>query len=193
MFTKLCRSAIAIISTTMLLLAGCQASTTSLTPQIELSSTITLTTTATKSQPATPTTEMEPTPTELPIGPGVEWDLVVVGDSSIWQLANAYAIQIEKDLGVRVRPHDITPGGLTASKVLHSLQVGDTLPELPDTLREAEVVVMFVNPLESIDSENPLDLAGCFFAYSAPGSCSMDSLIRCSIRYRSAVNARAKI
>jgi hypothetical protein len=118
---------------------------------------------------------MEPTPTELPIGSGVEWDLVVVGDSSIWQLANAYAIQIEKDLGVRVRPHDITPGGLTASKVLHSLQVGDTLPELPDTLREAEVVVMFVNPLESIDSENPLDLAGCFFAYSAPGSCSMDS------------------
>jgi hypothetical protein len=93
----------------------------------------------------------------------------------MWQLADAYAIQIEKDLGVKVIPHNVTPGGLSASKVLRSLQVGDTLTELPDTLREAEVVVMFVNPLESIDSENPLDLIACFFGYSEPGSCSMDS------------------
>jgi len=162
MFTKLCRRAITLISTTFLL-AGCVASATSLTPHIESSATI------------TPITEIEPTPAELPTGPNVEWDLVVIGDSSMRQLANAYAFQIEKDVGVMVIPHDVTPGGLTASKVLRSLQIGDTLTELPDTLREAEVVVMFVNPLESIDHKNPLDMAACFFAFKAPGSCSMDT------------------
>jgi hypothetical protein len=52
-----------------------------------------------------------------------------------------------------------------------------TLQRLRDALRDAEVVVMFVNPLDSVDPEKPLDLDACF-AFGAPQHCSSESFDR---------------
>ncbi len=120
------------------------------------------------------TPEVSPTPYELPTGPDAEWDLVVIGDSSMWKLASPFAAQIEKDIGINVVTHDITPGGLEAGKVLESLRTGEPMSSIPNTLREAEVVVMFVNPMKSIDPENPHDFGSCFGSME-PGPCSMDT------------------
>lgn len=110
----------------------------------------------------------------LPQGPDAVWNLVVIGDSSLWELGDALAAQIEKDVGVQVEFEDFTVGGLSAGEVLEVLQTGKSqnfkLEKLPASLREAEVVVMFVNPNQSIDPENPLNLDGCFFA-KLPESC----------------------
>ena len=122
----------------------------------------------------TPTPDLSPPPLQLPMGPDAQWDLVVIGDSSMWRLANAYATQIEHDLGVRVLVHEWTIGGLEAGKVLQALQTGEMLFGLQDKLRDAEIVVMFVNPRLSIDPDKPLDLEGCF-VYKMPGDCGMDT------------------
>ena len=168
MFNKQYRRSIVILSTILVFLTGCNASTPLIDPKTDSSSE------SPTIIPFTLTPDVSPTPIQLPTGPGVEWDLVVIGDSSLWKLADAFAAQIEKDVGVKVIVHDITPGGLSAGKVLRSLQVGDTLTNLPDRIKDAEVVVMFVNPLESIDPENPLGLEACFY-YTAPESCGMES------------------
>jgi hypothetical protein len=125
-------------------------------------------------------TPVAPTPTraELPAGPEAEWNLVVIGDSTLWGLAEAFAAQIERDVGVQVAYNDCTVGGLSAGAVLKALETGESsnrkLASLPEWLAEAEVVVMFANPEDSIDPEVPLDLEDCFY-YRAPGLCSPES------------------
>jgi lysophospholipase L1-like esterase len=102
------------------------------------------------------------------------WDLVVIGDSSLWGLADAFAAQIEADVGVKVVSHDATVGGLSAGTVLAALH-SEGPPstrlekELADDLRQAEVVVMFANPEDSMDAEKLKDLESCISA-SAPKS-----------------------
>jgi len=110
----------------------------------------------------------------LPRGPFAVWDLVVIGDSSLWELGEAYASQIENDVGVDVALHDFAVPTLSAGEVLSTLQTGKParaeLGHLAAALEDAEVVVMFVNPIHSVDPANPLGLDGCFMA-SAPASC----------------------
>ena len=36
----------------------------------------------------------------MPTGPDAVWDLVIIGDSSMWRLGDALASQIEEDVGV---------------------------------------------------------------------------------------------
>lgn len=114
----------------------------------------------------------------LPSGPGAVWNLVVIGDSSLWDVGEAYAARIEKDLGLKVEVADYTINAATAGAVLATLQTGKTesfqLEGLPAALKEAEVVVMLANPEESIDYKKPLDLNGCFFA-QAPRSCGPET------------------
>jgi hypothetical protein len=113
-------------------------------------------------------------PSGLPQGPDAVWHLVVIGDSSLWGLGEAFAAQIEKDAGVKVVVEDFAHTASSAGEVLQVLQTGKSpnlrLEALPAALRDAEVVVMFVNPEDSVDPEKPLNLDGCF-AYSAPSSC----------------------
>ncbi len=122
-----------------------------------------------------------PPPADLPGQPQDTWRLVVIGDSSLWGLGVAYAAQIEKDVGVKVTLYDITPGGLSAGEVLQALQTGKSpnlrLERLPQALREADVVVMFVNPEDSIDPAKPLDLDGCL-QFEAPKACGPESFER---------------
>ena len=102
------------------------------------------------------------------------WDLVVIGDSSLWGLAETLAAQIEADVGVKVVSHDATVGGLSAGTVLAALH-SEGPPstrlekELASDLRQAEVVVMFANPEDSMDAEKLKDLESCISA-SAPKS-----------------------
>jgi hypothetical protein len=114
------------------------------------------------------------TSTEIPKGPDAVWDLVIIGDSSLWELGEAYAAQIEKDTGVQVKLEDFANEAGSAGEVLEVLQTGESgnmrLENLPEVLKEAEVVVIFLNPEDSILPENPMDFNGCF-AFTAPKSC----------------------
>ena len=122
----------------------------------------------------TPTATPSPQPT-MPVGPDVVWDLFIIGDSSLWKLGKAYAAQIEKDVGVQVVLHDNSNNRSSAGAVLKVLQAGSTPQDnLPDALRDADVVVMFVNPEESIDPQYPLDIEQCFL-FKAPASCTPES------------------
>ena len=122
---------------------------------------------------------------QLPTGPEAEWDLVVIGDSSLWGLRRALAAQIEADVGVKVVSHDCTVGGLSAGRVLQALRTGESanpkLAALPDLLKDAEFVVMFANPEDSMDPEKLKDFEMCFHyrAVENPAeSCSPESFER---------------
>lgn len=120
-------------------------------------------------------------PKTLPEGPGAEWNLVVIGDSSMWELGEALASQIEKDRGVKVILNDFALPSLSAGKVLEALETGKSanarLEQLPAAVKEAEMVVIFLNPLDSVDPANPLDLYGCF-TESQPKACGMETFAR---------------
>ncbi len=112
---------------------------------------------------------------ELPQGSDAVWDLVIIGDSSLWELGEAYATQIEKDVGVQVELADYANVAGSAGEVLGVLRTGGAmnlrLDKLPETLAEAEVVVIFLNPADSSRPANPLNMWGCF-NYQPPASCS---------------------
>lgn len=115
---------------------------------------------------------------QMPKGPNAVWHLVVIGDSTLSGLANAFAQQIEKDVGVQVVPEDWTSASLMAATVLQMLQTGNTSGSasegLPGALKDADVVVMSVVPWGSVVPGKPLDLNGCFYA-SAPKSCGPET------------------
>jgi hypothetical protein len=119
------------------------------------------------------------TTTELPQGQDAVWHLVVIGDSTLWGVGEAFASQIEKDIGVQVVLEDFSLGGLSAGEVLEVLQTGETLSfqlqKLPTALRDAEVVIMFVNPVNSIDPEKPLKIMACLDVSQADTSCAPET------------------
>jgi hypothetical protein len=121
------------------------------------------------------------TPKTLPAGPNAVWDLVVIGDSSMWELGMAFASQIEEDNSVKVVLDDFALPSLSAGEVLEVLETGKSvrarLEDLPAALRKAEVVVMFVNPVNSIDPAMPLNMDGCFF-YQQPEACDMENFAK---------------
>jgi len=130
-----------------------------------------------------PVPEAAPSPLPAPTEPaqesGDQWHLVVIGDSSLWRLGKAFAAQIEKDLGVEVVLADYALPELSAGQVLADLQretppYGRMRPEFAEDLRQAEVVVMFVNPRDSVDPGKPLDLEGCFTS-RLPAACSPEA------------------
>jgi hypothetical protein len=112
----------------------------------------------------------------MPTGAKAEWNLVIIGDSSMWELGDAFADQIEQDLGVKVVVDDFALPALSAGRVLEALETGKSanyrLEKLPDALKTADVVVMFVNPEDSNDPEKPLNFSGCFSG-AQPADCPM--------------------
>ncbi len=128
------------------------------------------------SVPVPPTQVPVPTPTvfEMPLGSGETWQLVILSDSTLWGVGEVLADRIEKDTGVTVEYIDYALGDISAGKVLTALQAGESpnwrLDKLPNILRDAEMVVMFQNPRDSIDPENPLGLEECF-ASLLPKNC----------------------
>jgi len=114
----------------------------------------------------------------LPVGPGAEWDLVIIGDSSMWELGEAFADQIERDTGVTVTVHDFANNAASAGEVLSVLRTGKSTNSrnegLPDAIKTAEILVMNLNLEESIDPQNPVNLDGCFLMMT-PGNCSPEA------------------
>jgi hypothetical protein len=113
---------------------------------------------------------------EMPTGADVTWNLVVLGDSSFWELGKAYAEQIHQDVGVQVEVYDYAIGSFSAGQVLDILNGGQTssqqLRNLPGDLANADVVIMFLNPNLSETPDYPMDFGGCFSeTASQVGSC----------------------
>ena len=105
------------------------------------------------------------------------WDLVWISDSSGWGVAEIYAAMIEEDTGIQVNLHDNWMGGLSAGDVYHALQGGPTpnlrLRQLADQIREAEVIVFYANPDQSIDATHPGDW-DCVSQRNYVNSCEME-------------------
>jgi hypothetical protein len=109
-----------------------------------------------------------------------EWDLVVISDSSGWGIAEKLAPMFAEELEIQVNAIEVSKGGLTAAEALHALKGEDTthnakFQALPETIKNAEIVVFFANPVESIDSENPGDWE-CYSEVDAyVKSCSLET------------------
>ena len=78
--------------------------------------------------------------------------------------AELYAEPIHESLGKEVEIHNLSIGGLPVGLVLRALcQEGQEahldLTKLPELIAEAEVIVFYANPEESITEENPGRLA----------------------------------
>ncbi len=95
-----------------------------------------------------------------------EWDLVVIGDSSMFQVGEALGAAIEAEVGVTVNVYDATIGGLPAGKVLAALEdpastYNPKLKNLSENLQKAEMVVFHLNPEESVSEAQPFNSANC--------------------------------
>jgi len=121
----------------------------------------------TEAPPPTPT-PAPPTPTPVPFEALTEWDLVVLGDSSVSGLGEAYAKLIEEDLGVKVTLHDY-PMAMSMGVILRALR-GDSggsfqrqkWPQLVG--QDAEVVVLWGNPWDSVGEEAGAAVGTCVMA-----------------------------
>ncbi len=77
--------------------------------------------------------------------PGEPWDLVYMTDSTGWGVAAAYGQLAEEALGVEVRIHDLTKGGLSAVRMRELLDIA----LYAEDFAEAEIIVVFGNPVGS--------------------------------------------
>lgn len=129
----------------ILLLAACAVSLTPAAPSTIVT-------------PSAPTaTSAPPTATPHPFAGLAEWDVVVIGDSSLWGVAEPYAQFIEQARGVKVLLHDEWQGGLSAGTILKALR-GDfehsaQREKWPQLIRGAEVLVLFGNPTDSLSPD----------------------------------------
>lgn len=107
----------------------------------------------------------------MPTGPDVVWDLVVIGDSSMWGLGEALAAQIEEDVDVQVELHLWVYNSYSAGSVLRMLENNEDKGLTP-LLRDAEYVVIWANPMDSMNPDLPIIDDGACFGYGGTvGSC----------------------
>ena len=110
-----------------------------------------------------------------------EWDLLWVSDSSGWGVAEIYGAYLAEDLGIKINVLDKWMGGLSAGEILMPLKGGHTynmdLEKMRAYFQEAEIIVIYGNPLKSISEDNPMDwncgtdeLQACYV-----NSCGMDT------------------
>jgi hypothetical protein len=88
-----------------------------------------------------------------------EWDLLIISDSTNWGVGQYYAKLIESDMNVKVNLHDCWVGGLSIGRTLNTLQSGGSIQSYvadqsclrpwADLVNEAEVMVLFGNPIDS--------------------------------------------
>jgi hypothetical protein len=104
----------------------------------------------------------------MPTGPDAEWTVVVIGDSTMWNIGRPLASKIEEDMGVKVILHEWVINGYSAGEVLLALETYEK--GLSAVLKDAEYVVIWVNPEDSEIPETPMDFGACF-GIGTPGSC----------------------
>ena len=108
-----------------------------------------------------------------------EWDLVWITDSSGWDVAQVYADYIEEDTGKTVIVHDQWVGALSAGQILDALngnprQGSRQLQEIASLIPDAEVIVIFGNPMNSFDEGNPWDF-NCVGGTLYVNNCDLDA------------------
>jgi len=85
-----------------------------------------------------------------------EWDMVWISDSSGWGVAEVYAAMVEEDTGIKVNVNDFWMDSLSAGEVYNTLKGEKTsrfkLTQLIDLIPEAELIVFFANPINSVES-----------------------------------------
>ena len=90
-----------------------------------------------------------------------EWDLLWVSDSSGWGVADIFAAYLAEDLGININVMDKWMGGLSAGEILMPLKGEPTynmdLEKMRTYFHEAEIIVMYGNPLKSISEDHPMD------------------------------------
>jgi hypothetical protein len=121
-------------------------------------------------------TEVVATPTILPTEPKAfamptdVWHLLILSESSMWGLGEAYAAQIEKDVGVKVVVEDYAVGGLTVGEALNALRneapIRYDLSGLSAAISDADVIVMghTGDPAVSLIPENKWDGDLCVYS-----------------------------
>lgn len=107
-----------------------------------------------------------------------QWDLVWISDSTGWGAADIYAGYIEEDADVEVVVHDFAMPVLSAGEVLGALRREDgasyKVAQLADAVAEAEVVVFYANPIDSMSDEFPDD-SNCMMGSLYVNSCPPES------------------
>jgi hypothetical protein len=129
--------------------------------------------------PSSPTPVPSPMKFVMSTEPDAVWQLVVIGDFSVEGLGEAYASQVNKDVGVQVNLVEFISPILGADELLEVLQTGKSsnflLEKLPEALKQADVVIMSTNPLDSSDPASTLQIEGCTTGCSEPENCAPEA------------------
>ena len=106
-----------------------------------------------------------------------EWDLLIISDSMNWGVGQYYAKLIEADMNVKVNLHDCWVGTLSIGRTLNTLQSGESIQSYvadqsclrpwADLVNEAEVMVLFGNPIDSYPPDGSWNIP------EDPNSCVM--------------------
>jgi len=109
-----------------------------------------------------------------------EWDVVVIGDSTLWGIGENIAEHIENDYGISVNLHDFSIPNLTAAQALEAVKNGEPdspnakMFGWPEIIQEAEYIVLHPSPAESISKSNPGDWS-CMYPPYYVENCSLDT------------------
>ena len=131
-------------------------------------------TTTTVPESSTTTSTLGSADVAVPFDTSEPWDLVWFSDSTGWGVADLWAERISEEFGVELRVHDHSSSVLPAVEVLRSLgftRFGDEthwfgrFGDLRDEISEAEIVVVYGNPIDSGSTE---DLQQCVTTSTAP-------------------------
>lgn len=109
-----------------------------------------------------PTSELESNVEIIPLENLEEWDLLWISDSSGWDVADVYAAMVAEDTGKTINVQDKWVGGLPAGVIYESLTGQYSGPsmemdKMPELVAEAEIIVFYGNPSESINESRPGD------------------------------------
>ncbi len=140
-----------------------------------------------------PPTQVQATPHPPTISPPTEtpktqqdlstlgtWDVVVIGDSSLWGVGDAIAAHIEDDLGISVNVHDFVISNLTAKQALEAVSTSkpDTpnarMQGWPEIIADAEFIILHPSPAESISAQNPGDWS-CMYPPYYVENCALET------------------
>lgn len=122
-----------------------------------------------------------------------EWDLVIIGDSTLWGIGENIAEHIEKDYGIKVNLHDFSIPNLTAVQTLESVRSSEPdtpnarMYGWPEIIKEAEYIVLHPSPAESISSSNPGDWS-CMYPPYYVDDCSIKTLEQFQSDLREIIN-----
>ena len=162
----------------LFLLAGCGTNVTVEPPLIEVTPEIQLITT---------------TEAPFPLEDMAEWDIVIIGDSTLWGIGDQLSTLIQTQMDIQTNLSDFSFGNMTAvgalDAVLHEKpnSYNSGMHGWPDVLREAEFVILHPSPAESESTSDPGDWS-CMYPPYYVNNCSLESFSQFQADYRSIID-----